>query len=386
MEAGPFAGRRLHFVGIGGAGMSGLALVAASWGRRCPARTGRTPPTPRACARPASSRGRATTSPRPREPSSWCPPPSPGQPRAGARPRGRRAGPPPRRPAGRGHGAEAHDRGGRHPRQDHHRVDGRARARSTTGRDPAFLIGGELRAAGTNAGWGAGEWAVVEADESDRSFLKLAREVAVVTSVELDHHATYRSLAEVESAFDEFAAPADLRVLGPGVQLPGAGAALSYGIDAGDLRAEDVELLPLGSRFTVDGRARRAGGARAPQRAERPRGARGLPARGRGAGGGRRRRWPASPVRGGASRITAGPRRGARVFDDYAHHPTEVRATLEAARTLAPGAPGGGASSRTSTRAPVSSRASSGARSRWRTSWWCSTSTRRASAPRTSRA
>ena len=42
------------------------------------------------------------------------------------------------------------------------------------GREPAFLIGGELRAAGTNAAWGAGEWAVIEADESDRSFLKLA--------------------------------------------------------------------------------------------------------------------------------------------------------------------------------------------------------------------
>ena len=94
-----------------------------------------------------------------------------------------------------------------------------------TGRDPAFLIGGELRAAGTNARWGAGDWAVVEADESDRSFLKLAREVAVVTGIELDHHATYRSLSEVESAFAEFAAPAALLVLGPGTRLAGAGAA-----------------------------------------------------------------------------------------------------------------------------------------------------------------
>ena len=64
------------------------------------------------------------------------------------------------------------------------------------GLDPGFLIGGELRALGTNAGWGGGDWAVVEADESDRSFLKISREVAVVTSLELDHHATYRSLGE----------------------------------------------------------------------------------------------------------------------------------------------------------------------------------------------
>ena len=76
------------------------------------------------------------------------------------------------------------------------------------GREPAFLIGGELRAAGTNAAWGAGEWAVIEADESDRSFLALGRDVAVVTNIELDHHATYANLGELEEAFEEFAAPA----------------------------------------------------------------------------------------------------------------------------------------------------------------------------------
>ena len=92
-----------------------------------------------------------------------------------------------------------------------------------SGREPAFLIGGELRAAGTNAAWGAGEWAVIEADESDRSFLKLARDVAVVTNVELDHHATYANLGELEEAFEEFVEPAAVRVLGPGVELPGDG-------------------------------------------------------------------------------------------------------------------------------------------------------------------
>src|SRR6185503_20577558 len=80
------------------------------------------------------------------------------------------------------------------------------------GRDPTFLIGGELRASGTNAAWGAGEWAVIEADESDRSFLKLAREVAVVTNIELDHHSTYSRLSELEDAFAEFTRPAAVRV------------------------------------------------------------------------------------------------------------------------------------------------------------------------------
>src|ERR671931_409120 len=96
------------------------------------------------------------------------------------------------------------------------------------GRDPGFLIGGELRSADTNAGWGTGEWLVVEADESDRSFLKLAREGAVVTNVELDHHATYRSLAELEEAFADFAAPARNRVLGSGVGVPAGDRDLTF--------------------------------------------------------------------------------------------------------------------------------------------------------------
>src|SRR5215213_2519071 len=61
------------------------------------------------------------------------------------------------------------------------------------GADPGYLVGGEVRSTGTNAGWGAGEWLVVEADESDRSMLKLHPAVALVTNVELDHHATYAS-------------------------------------------------------------------------------------------------------------------------------------------------------------------------------------------------
>src|SRR3954466_9780717 len=69
------------------------------------------------------------------------------------------------------------------------------------GLKPAYLIGGALRTTGLNAEWGAGEWLVVEADESDRSMLELHVEVAVVTNVELDHHATYGSLAELREVF-----------------------------------------------------------------------------------------------------------------------------------------------------------------------------------------
>jgi UDP-N-acetylmuramate--alanine ligase len=201
------------------------------------------------------------------------------------------------------------------------------------GREPAYLIGGELRSTSTNAAWGAGEWLVVEADESDRSFLELARDVAVITNVELDHHSTYRSRAELDAAFQEFTDPAGLRILGEGVKLPDEGAVVRYGIDEGDLRAEELELLPLGSRFQVDGvqvelnvpgahnvcnalatlAACRAAGV---ELAEAAAGLQGFSGTGR--------RFES------AGRTPS----GARIFDDYAHHPTEVRATLEAARNF----------------------------------------------------
>ena len=210
-----------------------------------------------------------------------------------------------------------------------------AHALRETGRDPAFLIGGELRSADTNAAWGAGEWAVLEADESDRSFLKLARDVAVVTSLELDHHATFRSLGELERAFAEFAAPAGERVQWQEVRLPGVEPTLTYGIDEGGLAAVELELLTLGSRFLVEGvavelrvpgrhnvlNALAALGACAAAGVSLEEGAAAL---GGFSGTGRRfEEHGRTPT-------------GARVFDDYAHHPTEVAATLEAARTLRP--------------------------------------------------
>jgi UDP-N-acetylmuramate--alanine ligase len=73
-------------------------------------------------------------------------------------------------------------------------------------RRPTFLVGGDLNDVGSNAGVGDGEWLVAEADESDGSLLFLRPEVAVVTNVELDHHANYRCLADVHDVFRRFAA------------------------------------------------------------------------------------------------------------------------------------------------------------------------------------
>ncbi len=76
------------------------------------------------------------------------------------------------------------------------------------GLDPSYVVGGELRATGANAAWGSGEWIVIEADESDRSLLKLNPDIAVLTNAELDHHSTYGSRLELEQTFSTFMARA----------------------------------------------------------------------------------------------------------------------------------------------------------------------------------
>ena len=156
----------------------------------------------------------------------------------------------------------------------------------------------------------------------------------MITNIELDHHSTYASLGELEEAFARFAEPAGLRVLGPDVEL--AGDAVRVGIGEGDLQAQDVELLPGRSRFAVEGtpvelpvpgrhNILNALGALAACRAAGVELAEAAAALSDFSGAGRR----FEPL----GRTDT----GALVYDDYAHHPTEVRATLEAARTLAEG-------------------------------------------------
>ena len=203
-----------------------------------------------------------------------------------------------------------------------------------SGRDPAYLVGGEVRSTGSNAAWGAGEWIVVEADESDRSFLKVHPEVAVVTNVEVDHHGTYKGQLDVERAFASWVEAAGTTIAWEQTAIAPR-ADVTYGIGAGDLRADDVVLDASGARFTVDGvpvalplfGAHNVLNALAALAACR---AAGVPldeaapalARFRGA----KRRFES---RGQTAS-------GAAIVDDYAHHPTEVAATLDAARTTAP--------------------------------------------------
>src|SRR3954454_21630277 len=199
------------------------------------------------------------------------------------------------------------------------------------GRDPAYLIGGELRTTGTNAAWGAGEDIVVEADESDRSFLKLAPDFGVITNIELDHHATYRSQHEVEEAFAEFVSRCGRA--SAWADAPPVGAQETFGIEDGDLRATGVRLESSGSRFEVDGTAVEL---RVPGRHNVLNALAALACL-RAAGVSVADAAPALATFTGAKRRferRGTSAAGAEVYDDYAHHPTEVRATLEAARTL----------------------------------------------------
>lgn len=219
------------------------------------------------------------------------------------------------------------------------------------GLDPSFAIGGDLNDAGSNAHHGTGDFFVAEADESDGSFLLLRPLVAVITNIEADHLDHHGTPEAVYAAFDDFAAyvdPAGFLVMcadDPRSQrladrMVATGTTVAtYGVDLGaDLVIADLDLLPDGAAFVPIHRGRRLD--RLQLRVRGIHNARdaaaallvglelGLPYADLSAGltqfTGARRRFE---VKGEAGGIT--------VVDDYAHHPTEIRATLTAAHEFA---------------------------------------------------
>jgi UDP-N-acetylmuramate--alanine ligase len=208
------------------------------------------------------------------------------------------------------------------------------------GSDPTFAIGGELNEAGTNAHAGSDGIAVAEADESDRSFLAYTPDIAVVTNVELDHPEVYRDLDDVLDAFTAFLArrrPGGAAVVcidDPGVRRlldRIDGPVITYGTspraDVRIVRREggpEVHITgvvhPL--RLSVPGEHNLLNAAAALATvhllgAPIDRAIEGL-----------------ARFRGAARRFQhLGEAGGVMVVDDYAHHPTELRATLAAART-----------------------------------------------------
>jgi UDP-N-acetylmuramate--alanine ligase len=219
-------------------------------------------------------------------------------------------------------------------------------ALAAAGRDPTGLAGGRVATWHGNARLGGTELFVVEADEYDRSFLSLTPDVAVVNNVEADHLECYGTVAALEAAFVAFAGRArQVIVGGDDAGAVRVGAALSkpvwrVGVDPrADVHIGNVQLEPEGSRATI----RLPGGATVDLVLVVPglhnvrnaaaalavlhslgvdvrRGAQAL-AGFRGVG----RRFERLGVAGGID-----------VVDDYAHHPTEVAATLAAARQVYP--------------------------------------------------
>ena len=170
-----------------------------------------------------------------------------------------------------------------------------AHALRETGNDPAWIVGGVIPQLGGNAGGGSG-WLVVEGDESDRSAFELQPRLAVVTNVELDHHATYGSETELREAVEEWLAAAPDAVRGWELEP----AVFPLAIPGAHNRLNAATALEALRRMGVEPDAATA-------------------ALGTFAGADRRFQL-------------VGERRGVTVVDDYAHNPTELRAALETAR------------------------------------------------------
>ena len=282
MTEAPLAGRRFYFVGIGGAGLSAYANIARAWGAEVCGWDARETIFMETLEGVAVDVGG--------EPS---PPPGYEVVLSTAH-------------AGRVEGLPRADFLAELVALRRSIVVGGAHGKTTTaamvafalrelGHDPAWIVGGVVPQLGGNAGVGEG-WLVVEGDESDRSIGLLRPEIGVVTNVELDHHATFASEAELEDFFETWLAGVPAVVRGR-------------------------ELEPVSFDLAVPGEHNRLNAAAALAALELA----GIP------------RSDAEPVlarfEGVGRRFElVGERGGVRVYDDYAHNPTEISAALRTAR------------------------------------------------------
>ena len=274
----PFAGRRIWFVGIGGAGLSSYALLAQAWGAEVAGWDRVETP----YLEPVRLAGiEVDLSPEPAVRDGWETVVS---------------------SAFAGH-ADGRTRAEFLAELVSHQrsiVVAGAHGKTTTtamiafvlerlGLDPSFLVGGEVPQLGANARAGSG-WLVVEGDESDRTIAALRPEIAVVTNVDLDHHTTFASRGEVEALFEEWLA-----------HVPNV------------VRGEDLE--PAQIELALPGEHNRRNAAAAIAALEL-------------AG------VSQADAERALSEFELKATDGVRVFDDYAHNPAKVEATLAAAREL----------------------------------------------------
>jgi UDP-N-acetylmuramate--alanine ligase len=212
--------------------------------------------------------------------------------------------------------------------------------------DPTFVIGGKVNQAGTSARLGKGEYFVVEADESDRSFLLLAPVVSVVTTIDREHLDQYASLEEIQEVFAQFVNRVpfygaailcldepNVQAIIPSVKRP----IISYGISTqADLNISDINLEGLNSEFRLTYKGDDLGMFRLLH----PPGIHNVRNAAAAAAVALYLNVPAELIREALGKFAGVSRRfdikgivnDVAVIDDYGHHPVEIRATLEAAK------------------------------------------------------
>jgi len=220
---------------------------------------------------------------------------------------------------------------------------------AAAGLDPTFVVGGRVNQAGSNARVGQSQYMVVEADESDRSFLLLAPVIAVVTTIDREHLDQYASLDEIQQVFLEFVNRVpfygsvvlcldepNVQALLPGVKRP----VITYGTSSqSDLVISEIQLKGLASEFRLAYHGEDLGVFRLPS----PPGIHNVRNAAAAAAVALALNVPADLIRAGLEKFAGVGRRfeikgvfaGVTLIDDYGHHPAEIRATLEAARGCA---------------------------------------------------
>jgi UDP-N-acetylmuramate--alanine ligase len=216
------------------------------------------------------------------------------------------------------------------------------------GLDPTVVVGGRLSAFGSGARLGRGEFLVAEADESDRSFLRLTPTLAVVTNIDREHLDAYRDLADVQEAFVGFVNKVpfygcavlcvdDAPVAGilPRVERR----VLTYGLSPrASVSARDLALRPTGSSYTATFEGRELGAVTVGVP-----GAHNVTNSLAAVAVGLDLELPFAAIQAGLAAFAGVDRRlqrrgeagGVLVMDDYGHHPTEIKATLETLRLVA---------------------------------------------------
>ena len=217
---------------------------------------------------------------------------------------------------------------------------------AAAGLDPTFVVGGRVNHAGSNARVGQSEYMVVEADESDRSFLLLAPVVAVVTTIDREHLDHYHSLEEIQDVFLQFVNRVpfygtvilcldepNVQAILPRVKRP----VITYGTSSqADLVIGEVKLNGLASEFRLKYHGDDLGNFHLPS----PPGIHNVSNAAAAAAVALSLNVPADLIRAGLSKFSGVGRRfeikgtfnGVTLIDDYGHHPAEIRATLAAAR------------------------------------------------------